>query len=64
MSERILQVVEEVKQASIALSEARQAHAEATEVVVRLYDIYMEAKDKYTAVERKLRGVIYEETQT
>ena len=63
MSERILQVVEEVKQASVALVEARKDLENAEEALNKLDAVYAEAKDKYTAVERKLRGVIYEETQ-
>ncbi len=64
MSERILQVVEEVKQASVALVEARKDLENAEEALNKLDAVYAEAKDKYTAVERKLRCVIYEETQT
>ena len=64
MSERILQVVEEVKEASVALASIRK-DIELAEVELNKLDaIHLEAKQKYEAAERKLRGVIYEETQT
>ena len=64
MSERILQVVEEVKEASKLAAEAQRAYEEAENITIQLHKVYVEKSEVLRDAERKLKGVIYEETQT
>ena len=63
MSERILQVVEAVKEASRLAASAQQAYEEAEKTTIELHKIYVEKAEVLRDAERKLKGVIYEETQ-
>lgn len=63
MSSRIMEVVEEVKAASVEVQKARAVTDKAEEEVTRLHTLYIEARERLINAERKLKGVIYEETQ-
>lgn len=63
MSNKVLAVIAEVKEAT-AVCKAAQADLErATEAVNDASIAYAEARSALSVAERKLRGAIYEETQ-
>ena len=63
MSERILQAVEEVKEATKEVQETSKACVEADNLLRSTGKACSLAKEKLKEAERKLKGVIFEETQ-